>query len=441
MLHVTLLLVFFAACHGVPTLPHWTPTYDMQQSTIIMPCNTSGQLDPQFFSQFGIVDVDWSNMKAVWDNQHPMNSSGLMIEQAMAIRAINPNTRVWVYRNLVKALPWLTCVREKLEDPAYSGWFLSFDPAKEGHYAQPPCDLHRPDPTAICSTLYHDQRETPEAKAYCWHNQSAPGCGDVYVPWDPSQFCTEPCDCGKMPCGEYVFDHRNASLRQWLLDVYIGGNEGIGHPDISGIFIDDSWSAQGPSEIDGNCVSDTGLTKADVTDMTAAWAANMAAVQEYIIANGAMNWQLFAGQGTLQGPPFEQGNAASCSAYFRNVACVPNSTLQHTPLMYGIERNHDYPPFKYIVSFEQSLAAFLLARGPFAWYGYSWVSCYGDFGRGGAGMPPLNITFPPALKEDYGTPLGECAETTHGSGTFTREWSKATVELNCNDWTSTITPK
>ena len=32
-----------------------------------------------------------------------------------------------------------------------------------------------------------------------------------------------------------------------------------------------------------------------------------------------------------------------------------------------IERNHDYPPFKYIVSFEQSLAAFLLARGPFAW--------------------------------------------------------------------------
>ena len=43
------------------------------------------------------------------------------------------------------------------------------------------------------------------------------------------------------------------------------------------------------------------------------------------------------------------------------------------PLLYGIERNADYPPFKYIVSFEQSLAAFLLARGPFAWYGYSWI--------------------------------------------------------------------
>lgn len=82
---------------------------------------------------------------------------------------------------------------------------------------------------------------------------------------------------------------------------------------------------------------------------------------------GAFNWQLFLNSGTLAGPPFTQGNAASCTKWFRQTACVPNSTLQHEPLLYGIERNHDYPPFKYIVSFEQSLAAFLLARGPHAW--------------------------------------------------------------------------
>jgi hypothetical protein len=115
-----------------------------------------------------------------------------------------------------------------------------------------------------------------------------------------------------------------------------------------------------------------------------------------------MNWQLFDGSGTLQGPPFTQGNAASCTSYMRDVACVANSSLQRLPLMYGIERNHDYPPFKYIVDFEQSLAAFLLVRGPWAWFGYSWVSCYGDFGVGGPGMPPMNITFPDALASDYG---------------------------------------
>jgi hypothetical protein len=40
--------------------------YNMSLSTVVMPCNTSGPLDSKFFSQFGIVDVDWSHMKAVW---------------------------------------------------------------------------------------------------------------------------------------------------------------------------------------------------------------------------------------------------------------------------------------------------------------------------------------------------------------------------------------
>ena len=39
--------------HNMPTLPNWTPTYNMSLSTIVMPCNTSGPLDPEFFSQFG----------------------------------------------------------------------------------------------------------------------------------------------------------------------------------------------------------------------------------------------------------------------------------------------------------------------------------------------------------------------------------------------------
>ena len=136
--------------------------------------------------------------------------------------------------------------------------------------------------------------------------------------------------------------------------------------------------------------------------MITAWQDNMLAVQAYIIEKGAMNWQLFDGSGTLQGPPFVHGDKHSCTTWMRETACRSNSPLQSLPLLYGIERNADYPPFKYIVSFEQSLAAFLLARGPHAWYGYSWISCIGDFGRGGPGMEPLNYTFPDGLKQDYG---------------------------------------
>ena len=60
---------------------------------------------------------------------------------------------MFVYRNLVKALPWFTSVREKIMDPAYSGWFLQF--SGEGNYHVPQCDDNYSPPR--CSNFYHDQ--------------------------------------------------------------------------------------------------------------------------------------------------------------------------------------------------------------------------------------------------------------------------------------------
>ena len=55
-----------------------------------------------------------------------MDSSERSFRQVMALKAANPNghTRYMVYRNMIKALPWLTVVREKLADPghAYDAW-------------------------------------------------------------------------------------------------------------------------------------------------------------------------------------------------------------------------------------------------------------------------------------------------------------------------------
>ena len=179
----------------------------------------------------------------------------------------------------------------------------------------PPCDLHRANTTERCSGLYHDQRETPEAASYCAKKGAPPSCdpttaGNFFKGKpDPTQYCTEACDCGEgVPCGEYLFDHRNRSLQKWLMEEYIGGKEGIGHTGISGIFVDDSWTTAGPSEIDTGAVNDTGLSGAEVQDMIGAWSANMEAVQHYSIENGALMWQNFLNDGTLAGPPFTQGN-------------------------------------------------------------------------------------------------------------------------------------
>jgi hypothetical protein len=41
-----------------------------------------------------------------------------LVAQAEAVKAIDPHTKVFVYCNFVKALPWFTSVREIIQDHA-----------------------------------------------------------------------------------------------------------------------------------------------------------------------------------------------------------------------------------------------------------------------------------------------------------------------------------
>ena len=46
---------------AVGQLPDKPPRYMMNQSTIIMPCNNSGYMDPKRTVGWSIIDFDWSN--------------------------------------------------------------------------------------------------------------------------------------------------------------------------------------------------------------------------------------------------------------------------------------------------------------------------------------------------------------------------------------------
>ena len=112
-------------------LPKWTPTYQMNASTSLMTLNSDGTLDAHahVLRHWGIVDIDWSNDKSGpngWARQRPMDSSERSFRQAKFLKDASPTsyTRYMLYRNMIKALPWLTVVREKLADPthAYDAW-------------------------------------------------------------------------------------------------------------------------------------------------------------------------------------------------------------------------------------------------------------------------------------------------------------------------------
>ena len=64
--------------------------------------------------------------------------------------------------------------------------------------------------------------------------------------------CREQCDCGKAPCGQYVFDFRNASFQDWFVDHYIISDATILHrPFPIGVgWLDDMMTLAGPTELD-----------------------------------------------------------------------------------------------------------------------------------------------------------------------------------------------
>ena len=104
---------------------------------------------------------DWSNAKALWAKAKPMNCDEMMLEQVERSTAASPGSTYWVYRNGVKALPWFASVRVKLNDPAFSRWFLRFSPAVRANHSAahvPVCDPNYQPPTGKSSMTARRQR-------------------------------------------------------------------------------------------------------------------------------------------------------------------------------------------------------------------------------------------------------------------------------------------
>ena len=394
-------------CKWCPrVVPTWPATWSIANSTIVMPCNSTGLLTPDGLKGWSVVDVDWSNAKSMWVQGKPMDSEMLLLRQAEDIAAALPSTKTLVYRNIVIAYPWMVSVREKLIDPAFADWFIKFAPLpKNGSYHVPQCDDNYNPP--LCTPFYHSQDQTPGYPR-----------GDGVCP-------APACDCGGVPCGFYLFNHANESLRDWLINDFVMGPTGVGSPAVHGVYLDDHWANAsdptdapdcasspigGPTEVNVGCIADTGLTQAQTTAITDAWRVTMLQLQRRLIDAGAFSWAYFTEYaGGAPGP-----SQALCKAFFRN------NTLYDLALMMGLAQPMTD------ASILRDVASFLLARGPYAWIGHGWQGCP----AAGPGAPPAQ------LLADYGVPLDNVTES--GNGVFTRHWSKATVQMDCEAWVGSI---
>ena len=270
-------------------LPKWQPTFDMAASTAAMPCNYSGFYDVDALAGFGLLQFDWSNNKDVWVQDKPMSVSDSIAEQAARVHSKYPDTKVGVYRNGIKAVNLFAAAREKLDDPAYAGWFVPYHaypnggwqknhsckvptptgPCASDQYTTSPCTYQK------CSGLWHDQTQVPSNKPQKskYHYDNG--------------LCKDECDCGLLPCGNFIYNHLNGSLSEWFTSA--GGpiisNQTMLAPGVASCFyIDDSfWSkgfkqgggTGGVTETSGNFANDTGMLYPQIAAFKAAYERNM----------------------------------------------------------------------------------------------------------------------------------------------------------------------
>ena len=76
-----------------------------------------------------------------------------------------------------------------------------------------------------------------------WYTKAQTPLPDYSGPCKKNCRCETGCDCGGVACGEYLYDHRNASVREWLAGYHTLVN-GVGEPSIDGYYIDDGWSSK-----------------------------------------------------------------------------------------------------------------------------------------------------------------------------------------------------
>eukprot|EP01043_Picozoa_sp_COSAG02_P063207 COSAG02_NODE_8900_length_2405_cov_1.730269_1_plen_201_part_10 len=176
-------------------------------------------------------------------------------------------------------------VRKALQDPSHWGFFLPWANTTARNYSS----------DRAGENLYYDTTQTPHLAVAPWSGKCQ--CVDQSSAYGAKTCIDGPiCECGEgLPCGQFMFDFRNTSLLDWLLNDYIGGPLGLGSSNVDFVFLDDEWDdPTGPSEVGPDSLAKMGLSKADVTELTAAYWKTMRAMQEGIVAKGGFEWHAFS---------------------------------------------------------------------------------------------------------------------------------------------------
>jgi hypothetical protein len=206
------------------------------------------------------------------------------------------------------------------------------------------------------------------------------------------------------PGDQFFFDMREPAAADWYIDSALALTA---DPAVDGIFTDDLEGF--PVEHDYAPLN-AGVSFADVAAMQFASLATHGRLVAALAAAGKANWQAFGagyqGEYLMAGVPRGDG----CAPYMR-ARCAAGAAGAATTAAFDANNAN------------QSVAAFLISRGPHAWLGFGWES--GD-----------DSQWHPAFDYDVGEPQSPCVE--EAAGVFSRNWTFGTARLDCAAWVASV---
>lgn len=208
-------------------------------------------------------------------------------------------------------------------------------------------------------------------------------------------------------------------MRRWVQPVLLGlqkpGYNCVRHWQVGGGRVRDGqslrgWHIQGLPNEHPNAPVNMGLSGQELDQVQNATQVYVQQMVVALAAKGKYVWNAMSGASGLDGYLGRAPNQGDCVSQM-NKWCTPEWQLQSMTMQWGGP------------SPNQTLAAFLIARGPMAYIGY---------GANGHSLPPWD----PLFDLDFGEPLGLCNQTS--PGVYTRAWTSANVTLNCTSWTADL---
>ena len=203
--------------------------------------------------------------------------------------------------------------------------------------------------------------------------------------------------------GVWFWDYRVPEVRAHVVAMVVAGAADAAY---DGTFTDDEIGF--PVEHEG-APALMGMADAQTADVR-----HWAQVTSGVVIDALLAANKYAFQAFFDGS-FDGGNVgpaptrATCAA-FRRRYCAPS--FQNGSLTMALD----------VTSLTQTLAGFLIVRGPSAFLGFGWSSG--------------QETWRPEFLWEVGEPQSLCAETS--PGVFSRAWTYGDATLNCSDWTATV---